>query len=191
MNAEKQTYHHGGLRDALIEAAAQILEAEGPSKMSLRSIARKAGVSQAAPYSHFANKNALLIEVAAFGFSRFSDALEKPAPLSNEAEDLREHLAKLGVVYVNFALENKALFQLMFGDALSHITKSETYLKEGARAYDCIDKAVRRLKDDAAATLAAWSMVHGLATLMVDQKISPTEDTEQQVRSILQFLALN
>ncbi|MBL4739639.1 MAG: TetR/AcrR family transcriptional regulator [Sneathiella sp.] len=190
MNTEKRTYHHGGLRDALIEAAVLILEEEGIAKMSLRSIARKAGVSQAAPYSHFANKSALLIEVAAFGFSKFSSALENPVASGDTPDDLREHLAKLGVVYVNFAMENKALFQLMFGDALSHISKSETYLKEGERAYNCIDKAVRRLKDEAAATLAAWSMVHGLATLMVDQKINVAPDVGNQVRSILQFLSL-
>jgi len=190
MNTEKRNYHHGGLREALIEAAVLILEEEGIPKMSLRSIARAAGVSQAAPYSHFANKDALLIEVAAYGFSQFSYALEKPKAMSGDPKGLIEHLVTLGVVYVNFAMENKALFQLMFGDALSEISKSESYLKEGQRAYDCIDKAVRHLKDEGAATVAAWSMVHGLATLMVDQKIDFTNDVEKQVRSILQFLNL-
>lgn len=190
MVTEKRNYHHGDLHGALIEAAVSILEAEGIAKMSLRSIARTAGVSQAAPYSHFANKNALLIEVAAFGFLKFSEALEEPMPLSEDKDALREHLVTLGVVYVDFALQNKALFQLMFGDALSHIPKSENYMREGARAYACIDKAVYSLQDDPAAPLAAWSMVHGLATLMVDQKIELSDNPENQVRSILQFLHL-
>lgn len=187
MVTKKQNYHHGDLRQALAGAALSVLKEEGITKVSLRSIARKAGVSQAAPYSHFPDKNALLVEVAAVGFEVFHQALAEPSPKSAQKADLKDYLLKLGITYVRFALENKPLFQLMFGDALSDIPKNERYMQGGQAAYAVIEQAVKRVSTDPGAPLAAWSVVHGLATLMVDGKIPVAKDLEKQVVDVLKF----
>jgi len=189
MATKKQTYHHGDLRQALLAAALDILEEEGIGKLSLRSIARRAGVSQAAPYSHFADKNALLVEVAASGFKLFAAALGKNKGGEQAKEAQQDYLLGLGVSYVCFALDHKPLFQLMFGDVLSDIPKSERYMKEGGAAYALIENAAASVSSDPNAPIAAWSTVHGLATLMVDGKITVAEDLEKQVRAVLRFHA--
>ncbi len=106
------SYHHGDLRDALIRAARKILEKDGLAELSLRQVARAVGVSPAAPYHHFADKHALLTAVATLGFAALrSEMLMRMA----KETDPVARLDASGVGYVVFAVDNPALFRLMFG----------------------------------------------------------------------------
>ncbi|NWG45710.1 MAG: TetR/AcrR family transcriptional regulator [Alphaproteobacteria bacterium] len=106
-------YHHGNLRAALIEAAAIILETEGLSALSLRAAARRAGVSQTAPYRHFADREALLVAVAMEGFHMLAEDLDT-ASLPIAGSD-RETVVQIGAAYARFATAHPGRFQLMFG----------------------------------------------------------------------------
>ena len=112
----RNTYHHGDLRRALIDAALRLIAAEGAGSFTLREVARRARVSHAAPYRHFPDKMALLAAVAEEGFRALRERLlAVGAGLSSEP--LR-HLQTLGVEYVRFAVEHPAHFQVMFGSGM-------------------------------------------------------------------------
>src|ERR1700712_2358000 len=108
----KAAYHHGDLRTALVRAAMELLEGRGETALSLRAGARRAGVSPAAPYRHYSDREALVSAVAAVGYRELAERLAaaQPSPATPE------QLASVAVAYVQFALERPALFRLMFGD---------------------------------------------------------------------------
>ena len=136
------TYHHGELRDAVLRTAGSILEKEGLAALSLREVARRAGVSHNAPYRHFRDREELLAALAADGFERLADALQ--------SRPRRE----LGEAYVEFALANPQRFRLMQRDR---------------RAYEALLNSFADLGEDAPyAAAAAWALVHGLSHLMLD-----------------------
>src|ERR1041384_4118115 len=105
--AEARRYHHGDLRRALVEAARRLLESEGPSALSLRAVAREAGVSPAAPYHHFKDKAELLDAVAQEGWDLLNVQMREA---KDKAETVRAQMNALGVAYVCFARENPALY---------------------------------------------------------------------------------
>src|ERR1700685_4399106 len=110
-NAQVRPYHHGDLSRALVDAARRILEAEGAQPLSLRAVAREAGVSPAAPYHHFKDKTELLEAVAHGGWGALDEAM---AVARREAATPGEALSAIGLAYVNFARENPALYRLMY-----------------------------------------------------------------------------
>ena len=116
MGVQVQPYHHGNLKQALLDKALDHLRLHGPDKISLRALARDVGVSQTAPYRHFADKTALLAALAAEGFRR----LYKVSHSDTAADDsAAEALQKSGKAYIYFALDNPELYRLMFGPMLS------------------------------------------------------------------------
>ncbi|MBP1886049.1 TetR/AcrR family transcriptional regulator [Sinorhizobium mexicanum] len=177
MNSKTQArgYHHGDLRSALIEAGLVLLEREGPAGVSLRAVARQAGVSQAAPYAHFAGKRELMSAIAAVGFSRLRDMI---APL---ASDPASGIGDLGVAYIDFAKANPGLYTLMFGSR-EHIDSGDVHLSLASRqAFELLAvKAGRKGPNafDDPGPIAAWSLVHGLVTLLMNEKI-PAEMNER------------
>src|SRR5579872_1580579 len=110
--ASKGTYHHGDLRAAMVRAAMDSLEEGGESGLSLRAVARRAGVSPAAPYRHYADREALVSAVAALGYRELAERLAAAHPSPSTAEQL----TSVAVAYVQFALERPALFRMMFGE---------------------------------------------------------------------------
>jgi len=150
------TYHHGDLRAALLQAAGEILEKEGVAALSLREAARRAGVSHSAPYRHFLDRDSLLAALAVEGFSLLQDAITK------RPEGDR------GVAYVEFALIHPQRFRLMFGGQLRLGDYPELHAA-GEGNYRNLQKAFESLGSDAPlAAAAAWSLVHGLANLILD-----------------------
>jgi AcrR family transcriptional regulator len=148
-------YHHGDLRAALLRAAGELLEQQGIAALSLREAARRAGVSHNAPYRHFPQREALLAALAAEGFRMLADG---------QAAAARER----GLAYVRFALEHPQRFRLMFGGVVP-IGSHPELREQGRRAYQKLEDAFRELGDDARlAAAAAWSLVHGLANLILD-----------------------
>ena len=158
------TYHHGDLRAALLQAAGKVLEKEGLGELSLRELARRAGVSHNAPYRHFPDRDRLLAALAAEGFEMLGDALEK--------RPRRE----MGEAYVEFALAHPQRFRLMFAGHLEHADP---------RAYDALVKSFADLGDDAQyAAAAAWGLVHGLSHLLLDGHFKGRE-RKQFVKDVL------
>jgi len=174
----KAGYHHGDLRRALIAAARALLEEDGLAALSLRATARRAGVSQAAPYHHFPDKDSLLAALAAEGFDALDRAMR--ARMRGVA-DPAQRLVASGVAYVVFAVENPALFQVMFGAAMRGRGAHAERIEAGARAYETLETAVsatlgrggRALRDKALACLQAWALAHGLAKLLVEGGLDP------------------
>ena len=149
------SYHHGDLRSALLQAAGELLEKQGLGALSLREAARRAGVSHNAPYRHFPDREALLAALAAEGFALLSEGFKGAG---------REG----GLAYVRFALKHPQRFRLMFG-GLVPIARYPELREQGTRAHRGLEDAFRELGEDAPlAAAAAWSLVHGLANLILD-----------------------
>ncbi|WP_211106813.1 TetR/AcrR family transcriptional regulator [Nitrospirillum amazonense] len=174
MSTEKAAYHHGNLRDALVRTALSLLEESGVEALTLRAAARGAGVSAMAPYRHFADKADLLAAVAEQGYADLRDRLAR----ADTAADPRQALVEQGVAYVLFALERPALFRIMFGASLGSGLPPKPPPTAGS-AYGILAARVAGLVPEEkreAAVVAAWSLVHGLACLTVDGRLTPQAD---------------
>ncbi len=175
----KPKYHHGALREALVHAAAQLAAEKGSAKLSLREVARRAGVSQAAPYHYFADKSALLAAVAEQGFNVFDNT--QAAALEHAPADPVERLAALGAAYLRFALDRPHYFKVMFRPHLVEHGKYPSLAVVSSRAFDRLVETVRTARlahgrDDAdpiAVATLVWAVPHGLALLYLDGPISP------------------
>ncbi len=169
-------YHHGSLRPALIDAALALVAAHGPAALSLREVARRAGVSHAAPAHHFGNKAGLLTAIATEGYRLLAVALA-------EAGEFQEQ----GVAYVVFATDHPAHFAVMRAPDLLHTddpdlvaarAESNRHLRESAAArMDPVDRT---------APIAAWALVHGLASLLIEGNVRPPagETVESLARAV-------
>lgn len=166
--ADPRPYHHGDLRRALIDAAQRILESEGPAGLSLRAVAREAGVSPAAPYHHFKDKGELLDAVADEGWRLLNEAM---IAAREKAGSPRAAMPVLGVAYVCFAREHPALYRVMYKRSRDKEALPE-HLHDDDSAYcrtrDTLIEAGADPKDEIGlelATIAAWCAAHGLAEL--------------------------
>ncbi|MBS7810022.1 TetR/AcrR family transcriptional regulator [Roseococcus pinisoli] len=174
MSTLEKPYHHGDLRSALIEAAETLLDAGG--EVSLREAARMAGVTPTAAYRHFADKDALLAELAVRGFSEFGRALGEAA-----ARAPGQALVALGRAYIRFALARPGRFRLMFGPMLARLTPRHPELHEASgRAFEALQGAAGS-RDEA---LRNWGMVHGLAHLLLDGAVAE-EDREALIDRLI------
>jgi AcrR family transcriptional regulator len=190
-----RAYHHGNLRPALIGAGMQILEREGVDGVSLRAVARQARVSHSAPYHHFANKAALLAALAAAGFDRLLEAFGEEATQSG-TNDPWERLRATGRAYVLFAMRHPSVFRLMFRPELTRPIDHPMLQEAEARAFGGLVETIvacqqlQRLPDSDSMQLAAfaWSTVHGLATLFVDQVLNETPLAALPLQKILPSL---
>jgi AcrR family transcriptional regulator len=183
----KRPYHHGDLRAALIRAALSLIEEHGVKGLALSDAARLAGVSVAAPYRHFKDKEALMAEIAAEGFVLFRDALARAS--RGNPEDKVNRLLEMGVAYVDFALQHRSHFKVMWE---SGIPKGK-YPELGKTAYEAyllLEKAALDLLPAAhpdrqqALVSTAWSVVHGYAMLTVEGEL-PAHGTQQSGRKLL------
>ncbi len=187
--AERETYHHGDLRQALIEAALTLISEKNVESISLRDVARRVGVSHAAPYRHFADKNTLLAAVATEGFQLLHDALEEAA--HNVPDHPLKQLQDIGIAYVHFALSHSSHYRLMFGAYQTTVSQQPDNLAEAVdNAFMVLVNViiqgqkvgVMRANDPRQLAQAAWALVHGLAMLLMDGQIS--EMNAQSVTSL-------
>jgi len=183
---KKTGYHHGDLRRALIEAALRLVEERGASAVTLREVARMAGVSHQAPYRHFQDRAALLAAVAEGGFRELHMLLVQAA---RSAKDARAALRACGVTYVVFAVDHPAQFRVM-NSAEASASLEPSLIAASEAVFGLLTRTIadaRAGEPEGAATLqyalAAWSTVHGLASLLVEGQLerrpyagkSPTE----------------
>jgi AcrR family transcriptional regulator len=192
-------YHHGDLKEALVDTALRTMEAESLQAVTLRRLAREAGVSHAAPYHHFQDLDALLAAVAARGFRLLRGEIS--ANSSGIETDEFRRLQAAGTAYVSFAVSRPELFSLMFSGRWRD-TKGYTELQEEENlAFEALEKmmvgATGRSSGPSqitAAARAAWALVHGMATLIVAGRIdtppkkNPLESAEQLTQEVMAVL---
>ncbi len=164
----KDDYHHGDLRQALVDEAMAMLEQGGPDAVTFRGLARRVGVSHAAPGYHFADRDALLIALASIGHELLADSME-----SRLEADPDNALSASGKGYLDFALENPQLFRLMFGRIdPGSCEKDDSFnlaaSRSGSILLEASTPAVANSDEDVVPWLQAWALVHGLATLWND-----------------------
>ena len=177
------------LGEELVKAAATLVAERGPQGFSLREVARRARVSEAAPYWHFASKEALLAAVAEEGFIVLAALM---AEVCERVKDPHRQLQELGVAYVRFALEHPSHLRVMFGPEIRDKSAHPTLKAAGDRAFGLLVSAIadgqragRVQRGDAEElAIAAWALVHGLSALIIDgqlRKRVPNERAAQRL----------
>jgi AcrR family transcriptional regulator len=186
------------LREQVVAASLTLIEEQGIAALSLREVARRAGVSHQAPYHHFGSKDALVAELVGRGFTRLSEMLES-AERTRGTPARRLRLAARA--YVDFALANPAAFRIMFRPELADLSACPSAGAAGSRAYSVllrlVDQNFRgpRVGPDRleAITTMHWSMVHGLSTLLLDgslgRRMRSTRDTEALIDRTLDLFS--
>jgi len=185
----RRPYHHGNLKNTLLEASLGLIREIGPGAFTLREVARRAGVSHNAPYRHFRNKEELLAAVAAEGFDRLTESMTKVAESGSSALD---RLRLSGRGYVHFALSHPQHFAVMF-DAPWRFDSYPEARAAGERAFGTLVRYIEGCQADGILpkgdwkplALLAWSMVHGVAKLALSGRLPFSEPTQ-----VLQFADL-
>jgi AcrR family transcriptional regulator len=184
----KKSYHHGELKQALVDAARALVKEQGETSFSLSDACRRAGVSTAAPYRHFADKHEILLEVAAQGFVDMTN--RSKSVTSHFAPGAPERIVALGEVYISFAVNEPALFRMMFTQqqGLSDDAPITIY---GRECFGFVVQEVvsfcnfNRITGDAKLiALQLWTLVHGAASLTIDgdyDKVAPGIDVENLI----------
>lgn len=188
MTTEKHSYHHGDLRAALLKAGESVLAETGIEGFSLRRVAREVGVSHSAPAHHFGDTQGLLAALATEGFTRFLAAMQARQTAA-APDDARALLTASGLGYMDFALGSPALFKLMFGS--ERLDFCDPALDHAATAaFDHLAQDIARLRGVSpyqdqgamADVMAAWSMVHGFAALILAGRLKPLHDMDPPAR---------
>jgi AcrR family transcriptional regulator len=185
---EPKPYHHGNLREVLLQSAVRLIAEVGPTAFTLREVARQAGVSHNAPYRHFQDKDALLAAVAAQGYLELTEVMEQAAEQQSNPLDRLKHA---GLAYVSFALRRPEHFTVMFDGPFPRQTHPEAAVA-AERAFSvllnlvksCQEKKQLKSGDSLDFALLAWSMVHGIAKLAITDRLPYRSNTE-----VLKFAA--
>ena len=189
--AQVRRYHHGDLKSVLVAAGREILEAGGVRALSLREVARRAGVSHAAPAHHFPSLAAFLSECAASGFGEFADALIQAR---GDARNAEQAIVGMGRAYLAFAHRNPVIFRLMF-DQSENRERTFAQSTNSTRAHDVLVEACRDIQPSVTTeeldfrVSAIWSMVHGYADLMLEGQICSEADAPGAVVAHAQQMA--
>ena len=178
-SGETTPYHHGALHEALLEAAERLLEREGLAGLTLRAVAREAGVSHAAPTHHFGDLTGLLSELAAIGFRRFNAAM---AAADSDGNTLADRAVARARAYVAYAQAHPGMYGLMFRTERLDMTRPVLHDAAkasfaglagaiGAQRQEQISTDALSL-EQAAAIARAWSLVHGFTMLLLDGRLA-------------------
>jgi AcrR family transcriptional regulator len=193
---KRDSYQHGGLREALVQAGLKLLAESGVEGLSLRAAAQLAGVSHAAPYRHFRDKRALVAAIAERGFRMLTLSMRaEVGPLTTP--DTRERLIALGVGYLRFATTSPGYLHVIFGGVLAGEDVPRSLAEAGAEAYETlraevasgIERGELRPGDPDVQALACWSMVHGLSMLIINGAL-PAATGKVQRQLIEQLIRL-
>lgn len=194
----RRGYHHGDLRNALLASARALLERDGPTALSFRAIARAVGVSQAAPYHHFPDKEHLLVALATLGF----DELRASQTAAAEGSTPGARPRALARAYIRFACQNPNMYRLMFGEAITDWRKHPRAASAKRRCFEPAQAVIagepglrqgQRAQTAGSCDIAARALAHGLAMLIIDgtfqEELSADQIDGGPIARILQVLA--
>ena len=181
----RSAYHHGDLRAAILTEAACLVAERGAEQVSLRELARSAGVSHAAPAHHFTDRRGLFTALATQGFRLLADALI----------EARGHFADAAVAYVRFAIEHPGHYQVMFNKSLLDVSDAELAAAEAASGAE-LSRGVATLRDrnatadPAGAQLAAWSLVHGFSMLWLNGAVNAQDREMDPMDTVMRIATM-
>jgi AcrR family transcriptional regulator len=193
-----KSYHHGDLRNALIQAGLELLAEGGVQELDLRKVARRAGVSHAAPYRHFADKQALIAAINEEGFHLLAERIR--STLREVSDEPIEQLLGVALAYVRFAKENPWLMREMFSGLTIERETFASLHTASKTAYRLYTEVIRngqesgQIVDGDPTALAGvlWSVLHGLAMLIIENQMRPyadgSEGTERVTRYTIEVL---
>lgn len=192
-DASDRPYHHGDLRAALLASARRILHEQGLEALTLRAAARAAGVSQTAPYRHFADRRALMGAVAASGFRELEEAMGA----AMAAGGGRTGFKGVALAYVGFARAHPSLYRVMFGPEVANTNDLPELAEVSRSALGFVRHGVQQLQaaglvkegDPALMAVGLWASLHGLVLLILDgQAATVTDDVDELVDATAQLL---
>jgi AcrR family transcriptional regulator len=194
--SEKTPYHHGDLKNALIEAGIEILSKEGPGALSLRSVARRAGVSHAAPYAHFTDKQALVAAISTEGYRKLYERVAQAA--ARHADDPLRQFAESSWAYVAFALDEPAHFKITLSGVVEKERDYPAFVEIAQKNYASLLEIVTTsqaagILDPGPPDLMAvsvWGLIHGFTTLILEGQLSHALLERYSIREMFIF-ALN
>ena len=181
---KRNGYHHGALREQLIESALELLEEVGPNELSIREVARRASVSHAAPYRHFEDKEALIAALIEEGYRDLAVRMTKAASL--HPGDAMKQLKASGVSYVELALARPAVFRLMFSGNMCDFKKFESLDRTATEAFNilgslveaCTSQGLIRV-DPLRISLVCWAITHGVSALLLEHQFSKVPGADE------------
>lgn len=189
----RKTYHHGDLKNALIKAGIEILSKEGVAGLSLRKVARKAGVSHAAPYAHFADKQALIAAISTEGYRRLYERIAAAA--ARHQDDPLQQLVEASWAYVEFALEEPDHFRITLSGVVEREKEYPAFVEMSQKSFAAVVRITEACQaagvlEEGPPDLVAvslWGLVHGIASLTLEGQVSHSILDRMSVRDLLIF----
>jgi len=186
----QRPYHHGDLRRSLIQSGSKMIEEKGLAGLSLREVARAAGVSHTAPYRHFQDKADLLAAIAQKGFEELTDDANKAA--HRHAGDPQKQFVAASVQYVLFGVRNPRMAHLLFGGVINMRTAPRALKQASWAAFQLVETIINKGKqvgvfknrDTMELAVTTWSGIHGLAQLISGGYLARLAATERQVETL-------
>jgi len=190
---KKKNYHHGDLKNALIKAGVEILAKDGVIGLSLRKVAARAGVSHTAPYSHFVDKQALIAAISTEGFRQLYEQMSAVAEEYKTKPSMQ--LMEVGWAYVQFALDDRDRFKVMFSGILEKEKIYPEFVTESQRNFQLVKMVVEanqaagvlRSGSSDLVALSAWAIIHGFSMLLLEGQISHTVLEQRDLRGLVEF----
>jgi len=186
-------YHHGDLKNALIKAGVKILAEEGVNGLSLREVAKRAGVSHSAPYAHFRDRQSLIAAISTEGFKQLYDELD--LAVSTYTGDPKQQLIEGALAYAQFALNNTDTFKIMFSGVLEKEKDYPGFVEASRKAFErvldivrsCQNAGVLQSAPPELMAVSVWGQVHGIVCLALEGQISHSVLDRFPLRDILLF----
>lgn len=181
--AAKDNYHHGDLRQTILEEALIWIDQENIVSLSLRGIARRVGVSHNAPYRHFPDKESLLVAIAETGFKQLHQTLQQES--INNLDNVQKRLENIGIAYVKYAIDHQAYYRVMISDYPRNYNQYPELAQASNNAFNVLldvieaGQAAKVFNAQDAQQLArvCWSLVHGIAMLAIDNQFMSYDRT--------------
>jgi len=196
----KDSYHHGDLKNALIQAGSEILVEEGIAALSLRKVASRAGVSHSAPSAHFPDKQSLIAAISTEGFRQLYDSLK--AAVDANRSDPAGMLVEVAYAYLSFGLNSPSLFKVMFSGILEQEKAYPDFVAMSKKNFQLLVDLVKqgqiagvlRKGPPERMAISIWSMVHGFTALVIDRQfpgsIRDTQDLKELLSQVLDQIAM-
>ncbi len=186
-------YHHGDLKNALIQAGVEILTAEGIHALTLRKVAKRVGVSHAAPYAHFPDKQSLIAAIAAEGYKKLTEQIIQI--IEQYADDPLAQLLNAAWAYIEFAKAEPAYFKLSFSGIVEQEENYPEYVEQTKKAFGLVVKIIQACQQDhilknanvELMSIAIWGSIHGLVELTLGNQLPGAVLDKFSLREMLIF----